>query len=63
MQTYLILGIINQGARHGEEPIYATPIFPKGSSGHSRQRELHYMVSWSWSSLEILRILLMFDVV
>ncbi|XP_042876102.1 uncharacterized protein LOC122255830 isoform X2 [Penaeus japonicus] len=34
-----------KGARHGEEPIYATPIFPnnKGSSGHSRQRELHYM--------------------
>lgn len=36
-----------KGARHGEEPIYATPIFPnnKGSSGHSRQRELHYMCS------------------
>ncbi|XP_063585983.1 uncharacterized protein LOC134763447 isoform X2 [Penaeus indicus] len=34
-----------KGARHGEEPIYATPIFTsnKGSSGHSRQRELHYM--------------------
>ncbi|XP_042230437.1 uncharacterized protein LOC121871906 [Homarus americanus] len=34
-----------KGSRHGDEPIYATPIFNtnKGSSSHSRQRELHYM--------------------
>lgn len=36
-----------KGSRHGDEPIYATPIFTnsKSSSSHNRQRELHYMCS------------------
>ncbi|XP_068213080.1 uncharacterized protein [Palaemon carinicauda] len=36
-----------KGPKYGEEPIYAMPIFTnsKGSRGHSRQRELHYMAA------------------
>ncbi|XP_064093690.1 uncharacterized protein LOC135206241 isoform X2 [Macrobrachium nipponense] len=34
-----------KGSKYGEEPIYAMPIFTnsKGTRGHHRQRELHYM--------------------
>ncbi|KAK7072588.1 hypothetical protein SK128_025702 [Halocaridina rubra] len=34
-----------KGSRCGDEPIYAMPIFAnnKGTRGHNRQRELHYM--------------------